>query len=499
VEHVALVGFLIAAPWPFWRLAASTPVRQRRRDQVVLVGALVGYVAVVLVAAVAWRPGLLILAASAAVVVAALWWRSRPDHGRRSRVPPGRIGVQPLGLYEDPDFLIGEAERYGPIFKIGATFPVPTLTPIICVVGHELGLALLRDHERSLEVYPPFPGSRYIPRGFMRNMTAADHDRYAPIFRRAVTKAADEAFEGAVAAKARAVVARMTADSLAAGGQGIPPRPYLREFTFDVLAGLLFGVEVGSAGHTDLAARFRALDMGGIAQRLPQGTWRRRWSATVDHLGGSVGTRGVLHEAVELAAATPLDIDTATERATIVGNVMQMQESGTTDLTGLLTWVVKQLGDHPEWLERVHEDVPVIGHPSLSDRIIRESLRLEQSEFLNRRMTEDLEFHGFRLPKGWRLRICIREGHRSAKVFDRPTEFDPDRWRGATHPLSEYAPFGLYRHHCLAARLTHRIGAILVEELAGTARLSITRDGPREHGRFHWQPSRHLRIAIESR
>ena len=43
----------------------------------------------------------------------------------------------------------------------------------------------------------------------------------------------------------------------------------------------------------------------------------------------------------------------ADERETIVGNVLQMQESGTQDLTALLVWVVKLLGDHPVWIDRV--------------------------------------------------------------------------------------------------------------------------------------------------
>ena len=129
--------------------------------------------------------------------------------------------------------------------------------------------------------------------------------------------------------------------------------------------------------------------------------------------------------------------------------------------------------------------------------MIRESLRLEQSEYLARRTTDDIRFHGYRFPKGWRVRICIREGHRSADAFERPTEFDPDRWLDRTHPPTEYAPFGLYRHHCLAARLTQRVGAIFLEELARGYRLTITDDGPREHGRFHWRPSPRLRVRLD--
>jgi ent-kaurenoic acid hydroxylase len=186
------------------------------------------------------------------------------------------------------------------------------------------------------------------------------------------------------------------------------------------------------------------------------------------------------------------------DEETIVGNVLQMQDSGTADLSALLTWVVKHLGDHSIWVERLHDEARAAGGAkSLAERVIRESLRLEQSEFLSRRVTREFRFRGYRMPKGWRVRICVREAHRSPDVFQRPTEFDPDRFLRNAHPLTEYAPFGLDRHRCLAARLVPRIGGTFVEELARGYRLTIVQDGPRQHGRFHWQPSRRLRVKLE--
>ena len=182
-----------------------------------------------------------------------------------------------------------------------------------------------------------------------------------------------------------------------------------------------------------------------------------------------------------------------------------MQESGTGDLSSLLVWVVKHLADNPVWTERLREaptsvtdgSEPASGPRSLGERVIRESLRLEQSEFLNRRTTRDIRFHGYLLPKGWRIRICIREAHRSAEIFERPTEFDPDRFLRNPHPPAEFSPFGLYRHHCLAGRLVQRIGGAFVEELAREHRLTVVQDGPRVHGRFHWQPSPRLRVRLD--
>ena len=90
-------------------------------------------------------------------------------------------------------------------------------------MGHDLGLELLRDHEGALEVYPPFPASGFIPRSFLRNMTDADHDRFAPLFRHAYTKSADPAFEEAVAASARQLLARLDAAGAGSSDRGVDP------------------------------------------------------------------------------------------------------------------------------------------------------------------------------------------------------------------------------------------------------------------------------------
>lgn len=160
IDRLAFLGILLAVPWPLWRLAASAPVRYRRRDQLALLAVLATYVIGVVVMAVGWRDLLPGAAVAGSLVVLALWWRSRPDFGGRSSIPPGRVLLHPTGPFDEVDHLERLAGRYGPIFKIGATFPVPTLTPIVCIVGHDLGLELLREHEflpRGLPAIPDEP------------------------------------------------------------------------------------------------------------------------------------------------------------------------------------------------------------------------------------------------------------------------------------------------------------------------------------------------------
>ena len=446
--------------------------------------------------ALRWPALLPIMAGLAVVVALALWWRSRASFGARTEVPPGRIHLHSLALFEDESHLRQLAERYGPIFKIGATFPVPTFTPIICVVGHDLGLELLRNHEASLEFFPPFPVSRLIPRGFMRDMTVADHERYAPLFRHAMATCADAEFKRAVAVSAREALARMANDSAGDPDLGLSPRPYLRDFAFDVLARLHFGFASGSEEQAQLAAEFSALGIAQFWRLSPEVARRDRWATTVDRVEAECGRP----RAVSSVLGTVLEAKPHGDEhdpATVVGNVLQMQESGTEDLSSLLVWVVKHLGDHSEWLDQLALEIPAPGQRPLGERIIRESLRLEQSEYLYRRATNDIGFHGYRIPKGWRIRICIREAHRDPAIFSRPSEFNPDRFVDQSYPVQSFAPFGLFRHRCVGAQVSYLVGRIFVEEMARAYRLTIIDDGPRQHGRFHWQPSPRLRVRLD--
>jgi (+)-abscisic acid 8'-hydroxylase len=126
---------------------------------------------------------------------------------------------------------------------------------------------------------------------------------------------------------------------------------------------------------------------------------------------------------------------------------------------------------------------------------------MEQSEFITRRATEDIHWEGYLIPKGWRLRVCVRESHRSAEIFDHPDRFDPDRFLSAPPTRDDYSPFGVTstRTSCLGEPLTLTVGRIFVDELVRGYDWTVVSDGPREFSGFHWRPSRRFSIALAPR
>ena len=160
------------------------------------------------------------------------------------------------------------------------------------------------------------------------------------------------------------------------------------------------------------------------------------------------------------------------------------------------------LSDHPRWVERLREELAEPAGSDLSTRVVMETLRLEQSEFVYRRAAHDFDWSGFTIPAGWLIRVCVQEGHRDPAVFEDPTVFDPDRFARRTFSRDEYSPFGADTHGCMGPAIVHFLGHVFVEELAGGFTWKVVSDGPRGRGIRHWQhwtPSPSFRIEIAER
>lgn len=495
-EHIIEAIALIAAPYPLWRLLCFPPfLRGRTGKAVVLAGVLVIYIAAV--AGIAfWAPGTLrYLAVLGAAAAMFLWYRSLPRFGRRRGLPPGRLTLLPVDPTRDLHFYEKQAATHGPVFKTGAALPLVTLRPMVCVVGHRLGLELLSRHEEALAVTPVFPFSRFIPSGFLRNMALADHQIYSKVFHSAFSKLDLERLAPAIAESSRIALTRMSEDAASAPSRGIDPRPYLRAMMFETLALVFFGIRRDTESLDRLKGFYEALDLSSLTRRSRRSRLEPGLTQMMDFLRDHAGrTDCVARELIRI------DPDSLDDR-TVLGNLIQMVESGGNDIAGLLNWTVNILAGRTEWLDRVRaeSDGPFPASRSLADRVVSETLRVEQSEYLYRSTIKDIHFDGHLIPKGWMLRICIREGHRDPRTFDQPDEFNPDRFLDRQFAISQYAPFGLFRHRCVGAQLTQVVGRLFVTVLAENFDLAIVRDGPREHPRFHWEPHRNFSVAVMRR
>lgn len=492
-ERVAYALLLLATAWPAQRALASAAFRRVFAHLAApLAGAAALHAGIALLAAARCPLApLRALAGGAALWLAALVWHGTVARGRSRRWPPGNLRPLALGPWCDRDYFRAAAARHGSPFRYGHL-----LRPTACVVGLGAGHGLLRRHDADLSS-PPMAFGRFIPGGFLRHMPRERHGEAKAILGAAFSEAVEAPLEPAIRDGFRDAFAAMAAEARAEPGRGAAPRRHVQRAVFALWARMFFGIEPGTPELLRLRELYKTIDIRN-PRRASDGAVR----AAVAAIGGMARSRVAAGEAVEAAtflAALARRRPGALDDPAILANLIFILHTTWADVSGLLVWLLRQLTEHPEWAERLRSSEPAEdGAPPLATRVVLETLRLEQSEYLYRVAERDLELGAHVVPRGWMLRVCVQESHRDPAVFARPDEFDPDRFLGRTYALHEYSPFGAgSRHACLGERLTLRVGTVFVEELCRGWRWTSVADGAPEQSAWrHWRPSSAWRVEV---
>jgi cytochrome P450 len=484
----------LTAVWVPAALLATRGVPSRAKA--LLAGGLAAYAAAVVLIAVAW-PGAL---GPLAVLALAGWgyatWRARSGAGHRHRQPPGSLGLRSsIRALADYRFYEKQATRFGPIFKTSQFY-----RPVVCLIGLERCQRFMRDRRAQL-TSAPLPINRHIAGGLLRYMPPGTHGTYRKRLQscmRAQVLAGCEAF---ITHQCTLEFSDMAARCSEGPASGVRPYRGIDRLIFLVLNRIFFGFQpeepatatllqlYGVVDHRKLwrdAARTRGALREIVALILMQAErLRREASATPDSFLGQA-----IHDDPELIT-DPIFAE----------NFIYFLHIARCDLAGLCGWLLKMLGDHPDWGLRIRSDRESAQPTGLASRFVDETLRLRQSEYLYRTTADAIEFENFSIPAGWLVRLCIRESHTAADVFERPHEFNPDRFLSATYAQDQYQPFGIYEHSCMGVSLTTTICRTFVEQLVSGFEWTITRDGPMELGlqhHRHWTPSSKLEIQLKA-
>lgn len=437
-----------------------------------------------------------------ALVAMATWWRARPGAGAARGLPPGSMSLlDSLRAIVDRRFYYRRFERHGQIFKM-AQFHHRA----ICVLGLDLGHRLLREH--AVELGPTdLAFNREIEGGFLRYMDAETHKKYGNLFRAAFSPALVEASAASIGATlGREVESRFAASGVTTLSQA-ELDAFCRRLSSCAMLRLAFDLEPGSPNFE------RYSEAQTVFAR--QAADRPLTAATTAALGV---LRAVVSEQAEVArgrlesGSSPsrcaleemLRLDPEQPDKTTIDNLIFVSKIASGNVGAYLVWQLVQLGRHPEWIDRLrveHRGHESPGVPDLTLRVVKETLRLEQSEFLYRRILSDFTDNGYLFPKGWLLRLCVRESHRLPEVFEHPDRFDPDRFARRDFGSSEYSPFGFMRHACLGAPTTFMIGGWVIRHLVAGHDWRVTRDGHpvRELRHWkHWRPSPETVVEFRS-
>ena len=482
---------LAVAPWPLIRALVTPSFRHLlgRRSIVMFAGYVAFYVLTVTIALIR-RPRLAgLFAVVAALGTAAEIWVERSASGRRSGLPPGGLPLISVASVTDRNFVLKHLERHGPIAKASWLW---NDRPMVCVRGLRRGATVLREHSADL----CWVGNSFdslIPAGFIRSMAPADHARYKPLFRQAFADETVMVCTPHFHEEARTAVAGLAAEAARDPERPLDPRPMVGSVTVRSYARLFLGVLPDTKDRTLIEAML--LEPGPL-YALP-GPWDRRFDELREAttiLAGIVRAKSAERDDPSVASSFLGNLLRAEADAlddpNVLLNFVFMFATASRDVTGLLQWIVKMLGDNPVWIERVRS-----GNGDLDRRIVMETLRLAQSEYIARRVLRPFEIDGYRVPQDWWLRVCVNESHRDPAVFPNPETFDPDRFEQRRYTTAEYAPFGMFEHSCLGVPTTHTLAVAFVREYCELD-WTVCQDAEPEYDGFHWGPSRRLRVSL---
>ena len=473
---------------PNLRHAESAVWRRLLADGIVAV-ALVVIGAVSAIATATWWVAAVVPLAFLASAARRLW-NARPWRGVGQGLPPGRLD-RGAGWITSPNWFAEQAAAHGTVFKSNF-YDAPT----ICTTDLALGTRLLREH--PTELGPPWaPYDRFVPGGSVRGAEGERHAELRRIYARALSPPVVKSWEPLLAAHARVCLDGLV-DECAASGT-VNPREAVRRCVVESWCAVLLGIPPSVPAFAEVRELFDRLDPDRhfYAEPFPDDDVEV-WLARI----GQLVVEGARRPDAPHSLARQFDgAEHALDDPAVLRNVIYSVVTSRDDVAGLLVWVLWYLAADAEWSRALRDASGETGpdREALADRIVSETIRLEQSEFLMRRAHVDFEHEGVTVPADWYVRVCIREIHRDPATFPEPERFDPARHADGGCGRDVYSPFGVDHRACLGELLTRTFAREFAFRAA--AYDLVTRaDGPVELSRQrHWSPSSRWRLEVVAR
>eukprot|EP00741_Cyanophora_paradoxa_P000364 tig00000403_g355.t1 len=328
--------------------------------------------------------------------------------------------------------------------------------------------------------------------------------------------------------------ARVTA---AGGTTVLDAKTEMLRLTMSVIARLMLDVDIrtDASGIHDLLAFAFAYAGDLVTNPLQPPTWvptprNRRFNDTLAAIDrfvyGIVDARLAARDATGegegkerdfldlLIAARDPETGGALTRKQLRDEVITMVGGGYETSATTLTWALYALASNPHVLERAVaeiddvlggreatvEDLPRLGYMRL---FMMEVMRLFPTIWVFMRdAVEDDEIGGVPIPAGSGLLISTFLVHRHPHFWERPEEFDPERFRdGPPEAQHAYIPFGAGPRHCIGSNFANVEVALSLVAILQRFRVGLEEGHPDvrfEATTMCW-PAPYVRIAISPR
>ncbi|KEH20333.1 cytochrome P450 family ABA 8'-hydroxylase [Medicago truncatula] len=409
-----------------------------------------------------------------------------PSNGKQLPLPPGSMGYPYIGetfqMYsQDPSlFFANKIKRYGAMFKshiLGC--------PCVMISSPEAAKFVLN---KSQLFKPTFPASKERMLG--KQAIFFHQGNYHANLRRLVLRSfMPEAIKSIVPnIESIAQTCLKSWD-----GNLITTYLEMKTFTFNVALLSIFGKDE-ILYREDLKRCYYTLEKGynSMPINLPGTLFHKAMKARKELaqiLEQIISTRRCKKQVYNDLLASFMDEKAGLSDEQISDNIIGVIFAARDTTASVLTWIVKYLGENPSVLESVTEEQMSIikgkqengeeiglnwedtKNMPITSRVIQETLRVASIlSFTFREATEDVEYQGYLIPKGWKVLPLFRNIHHSPENFKEPEKFDPSRFEVAPKP-NTFMPFGNGVHACPGNELAKLEILVLVHHLTTKYRL----------------------------
>ncbi len=188
---------------------------------------------------------------------------------------------------------------------------------------------------------------------------------------------------------------------------------------------------------------------------------------------------------LSLLMSARYDDGTALTDLELTEEVRTLLVGGHDTSSNTLAWAFYHILSAPEVAERIRQEVDALGDaPSPSDltalpylgAVCDEVLRLYPPvPFALRRLRKPFTLRGIQLVPGETLAVGMALLHRNPKTWERPDEFDPERFLERKYSLYEYAPYGGGVRRCIGAAFAGHALRVVLGTVLSQAQLSLAR------------------------
>ena len=177
-----------------------------------------------------------------------------------------------------------------------------------------------------------------------------------------------------------------------------------------------------------------------------------------------------------------------------------------------LTWTLMLLAQNPEVEAKLSAEIGSVLNnrlPTIDDipqlpyteMVLKESMRLYPPAWiLGRELTSDCNIGGYDFSSGTVIYFSQWAVHRSARFYNDPEQFNPDRWKNNLEqrlPRGAYFPFGAGARVCIGKAFSMMEATLILARITQKFRLTLVSDRPiKLLPSFTLRPKQGLKMAI---